>query len=162
MSHSILMYQRFLKTYLFEIILFIIFLVFSTWLMFSTFSYEAGSMLIATKAWSDFANHIPLIRSFSFGDNFPPQDPIFAGQPIHYHFVFYQFVGLLEKMGVRIDYALNVPSMLGFFGLLIMIYIFAKKLFRSRAVATLSVLFFLFNGTLSFLEFFKQHPLSNT
>ncbi|HSW98127.1 MAG TPA: DUF2298 domain-containing protein, partial [Candidatus Saccharimonadales bacterium] len=118
-------------------------------------------MLIAGKAWSDFANHIPLIRTFSFGNNFPPQDPLFSGEPIHYHFLFYMFVGFLEKFGVRIDYALNIPSALGFFALLVMIYIFAVKVFRSKGVGILSVLFFLCNGTLSFFEFFRQHPFSN-
>src|SRR5258708_535027 len=156
-----LMYKSFLKKHLLEFILFVLFLIFSVWLMFSTFSYKNGSMMIATKAWSDFANHIPLIRSFSFGSNFPPQDPLFAGQPIQYHFLFYMFVGLLEKIGLPIDYALNIPSALGFFALLVMLYIFGKKLFHSSAVGILSVLFFLFNGTLSFLQFFKLHPITN-
>ena len=83
--------------------------------MFSTFSYEKGVMEISSKAWSDFANHIPLIRSFSLGNNFPPQYPLFAGPPIRYHFLFYAFAGFLEKTGIRIDYALNIPSILGFF-----------------------------------------------
>jgi len=128
--------------------------------MFSTFSYKAGSMLIATKAWSDFASTIPLIRSFSLGFNFPPQYPLFPEEPIHYHFLFYFLVGFLEKLGVRIDYSLNILSTFGFFSLLIMIYLLAKKLFHSKFVGILSVIFFLFNGSLSFLEFFKLHPLS--
>src|SRR5579859_5172895 len=138
------MYYRFIKPYRLEIILFSIFLLFSIWLMFSTFSYTNGSMMIATKAWSDFANHIPLIRSFSFGSNFPPQDPLFSGEPIHYHFLFYMFVGFLEKFGIRIDYALNIPSALGFFALLVIIYVFAIKIFHSKGVGIFSVIFFLF------------------
>jgi len=142
-----------------EIILFIFALGFSIWLMFSTFSYSNGSMLIASKAWSDFASQIPLIRSFSFGHNFPPQHPLFPGPPIHYHFLFYAFVGLLEKLGVRIDYALNIPSAIGFFGLILMIYFFSKAIFKSKAVSILSVIFFLFNGSLSFIYFFTDHPM---
>ncbi|MEK7573390.1 MAG: hypothetical protein AAB531_03090 [Patescibacteria group bacterium] len=148
------------KYSLIEIIFIIFSFLFSFWLMFSTFSYKAGSMLIASKAWSDFASSIPLIRSFSFGSNFPPQYPLFPGEPIHYHFLFFLLVGLLERIGFRIDYALNFPSAIGFFFLLFMIYIFAKSLFKSKAVGVLSVVFFLFNGSLSFLEFFKIHPIS--
>lgn len=144
----------------FELILFILFFIFSFWLMFHTFSYENGSMMIATKAWSDFASHIPLIRSFSYGNNFPPEYPMFPGEPIKYHFLFYALVGLLEKTGLRIDYALNILSSLSFAGLLIMIYLLSKKLFLSKAVGLLSIIFFLFNGSLSFLEFFKTHPFS--
>src|SRR5438876_129117 len=105
----------------FEFLFFILCFILSSWLMLSTFGYSKGNMLIATKAWSDFANHIPLIRSFSFGSNFPPQDPLFAGYALRYHFIFYQFVGTLERLGIRIDWALNIPSIIGFFICLIAI-----------------------------------------
>lgn len=118
-------------------------------------------MLIAVKAWSDFAANIPLIRSFSFGVNFPPQYPIFPGLPIHYHFLFYFLVGKLEQIGLPINIALNIPSALGFFALLFLIYLWAKNFFASKIVGIFSVLFFLFNGSLSFLYFFQKNPLSN-
>lgn len=142
------------------ILLIIISLFFSFWLMFHTFSYENGTMLIATKAWSDFASHIPLIRSFSIGNNFPPEFPLFPGEPIRYHFLFYNFVGIIEKMGIRIDYALNIPSAISFAALLIIIYFLAKTLFGNKAIAILSVIFFLFNGSFSFIEFFKARLIS--
>lgn len=128
--------------------------------MFHTFSYKDGVMFIATKAWSDFASHIPLIRSFSLGENFPPQYPLFPGPPIRYHFLFYFFVGLLEKTGLPIDLALNIPSAVGFFALLVSLYVFSNALFHSRFVGILTVLFFLFNGSLSFIYYFYKHPLS--
>lgn len=135
-------------------------LVFSTWLSFHTFSYAQGNILIGAKAWSDFSWTIPMIRSFSFGSNFPVEAPLFPGEPIHYHFIFYFLVGILEKIGIRIDYALNIPSIIGLTGLLFMLYLFAKKLFNSTTVGILSIIFFLFNGTFSFIYFFLQHPLS--
>ncbi len=153
-------YLNLIKNHKIEFIFVLFALLFSTWLMSSTFSYSNGSMIIASKAWSDFASTIPLIRSFSLGSNFPPQYPLFPGEPIHYHFLFYFFVGLLEKLGIRIDYALNIPSSLGFAGLLIMTYFFAKKIFKSTTIGILSVIFFLFNGSLSFIEFLKTHPIS--
>ena len=83
-----------------------------TWTLFHTFSYDkkSDSMLIALKAWSDFGAHIPLIRSFSLGDNYPIESPIFPGEPIKYHFGFYYIVGLLEKFGTRIDFALTTEE----------------------------------------------------
>ena len=151
---------KIIKKYKIEFVLLIISLVFSYWLMFSTFSYQNGSMEISTKAWSDFASHVPLIRSFSFGNNFPPEYPLFSGPPIRYHFLFYAFVGILEKIGVRIDYALNIPSILGFSFLILMIYIFSKEVFKSRAVGILSVVLFLFNGSLSFVKYFSTNNFS--
>lgn len=142
------------------LILLVISLIFSFWLMFHTFSYNQGSIEIASKAWSDFAAHIPLIRSFSFGNNFPPEYPIFSGEPIKYHFLFYLLVGYLEKTGLSLDFALNIPSALSFTFLMLTIYFFAKTVFQSKAVGILALVFFIFNGSFSFLEFFKIHPLS--
>ncbi len=143
--------------------------LFSFYLMFHTFSYNSGTheILIASKAWSDFGAHIPLIRSFSYGPNLarlfhgqPVESPLFPGEPIRYHFGFYALVGLLEKLGVRIDWALNIPSALGFFLLLGTIYLLSYILFTDRRVSLLSVIFFLFNGSLSALRFFQSHPLN--
>lgn len=150
-----------IKKYRIEIIIAVFSFIISTWLMLTTFSYQNGTMMIASKAWSDFASHIPLIRSFSFGDNFfSLQYPLFSGSPIKYHFLFYALVGFFEKLGLRIDYALNIPSILGFSFLILMIYIFSKEIFKSKAVGILSIIFFLFNGSLSFIKFFTEHPIS--
>jgi hypothetical protein len=125
-------------------------------------------MLIAGKAVSDFGAHIPLIRSFSMGDNLTRftrgtvEYPIFPGEPIRYHYLFYMLVGILERLGLRIDWALNVPSALGFFALIILLYLLAKWLFHSAKVGVLTVIFFLFNGSFAFLQFFSLHPLSTT
>lgn len=153
------------------ITLFLGLLGFSIFLMFHTFSYDqkTHAIKIASKLWSDFGAHLPLIRSFSYGDNFnklwqgkPIESPLFPNEPIRYHFGFYAFVGLLEKLGVPLDWALNVPSALGFFVLMVLIYAVAAKLFTDRRAGFLSVLFLLFNGSLSFLKFFEKHPPSIT
>lgn len=143
-----------------EFLLVTLSLVFSGWLMWQTFAYRQGTFFVAAKAWSDFASHLPLIRSFSWGQNWPPQYPLFPGPFIHYHFLFYALVGLLEKIGLPFDWALNLPSTLSFFGLLLAIYFLAKTIFKSRRVGFLSIILFLFNGSFSFLEFFKKYPLS--
>jgi len=143
-----------------EAILVIFAFCFSWWLMWHTFGYKDAQMLIAAKVWSDFAANIPLIRSFSWGKNWPPEYPLFPGEPIKYHFLFYFLVGMLEKIGLPLNWALNFPSALGFFGLLVIIYLLAKLIFAKKSVALLAVVFFLFNSSLSFLEFFRQHPLS--
>lgn len=147
-----------LKKYYFEAIFLSILFAFSALIMFKTFKAPEGTLKIATKAWSDFAATIPLIRSFSLGNNFPPEYPIFPGPPIRYHFVFFFLVGLLERIGLRIDLALNTLSTIGFFLLALSIYFLTKEVFKKR-VAALAVILFVFNGSLSFLEFFKSHAL---
>ena len=143
-----------------ETLVFTAFFCFSVILMFKTFGVVGGDLKIASKAWSDFAATIPLIRSFSLGDNFPPEYPIFPGVPIRYHFVFFFLVGMLEKFGIRIDWALNGLSTVAFFALAVAIYFLAKEVFGKKSVAVLSVVLFAFNGSFSFLEFFKTHLIA--
>ncbi len=149
-----------INKYTSEIIALIIGSAFGYLLFFSTFYEKNDKIFIASKAWSDFASHIPLIRSFSLGFNFPPQFPLFPGEPIKYHFIFYYLVGLLEKMGLNISLALNIPSFLGFVFLIFMIYYFAKEIFKSKVIGILSIIFFLFNSSLSYVYFFIKYPPS--
>lgn len=152
--------KNILRKYYAEILVILVGIILGYFLMFSTFEVENNKLLIATKAWSDFASHIPLIRSFSLGNNFPPQYPLFPGEPIKYHFIFYALVGLLEKAGIRIDIALNSLSILGFTLLVLVIYLISKELFKSKSIGLISIAFFIFNSSLSFIYFFDKFPLS--
>jgi len=151
-----------MKKIRFEPFIIAVFFAFSFFLMFHTFGLDGAqkNILIARTLWSDFGSHIPLIRSFSMGNNWPPEYPIFPGEPIRYHFLFYLLVGMLAKIGLRLDWALNLPSALGFALLLWGIWTLATTLFKNKAIALLSILFFLFNGSLSFIKFFTRQPLS--
>jgi hypothetical protein len=132
--------------------------------MFRSFSHDHDThhILIGAHIWSDFGANLPLIRSFSFGDNWPPEYPIYPGVPIQYHYFFYLLVGLLERAGIPLHWALNVPSTAGFFLVLSMTFMIARRLFEDRWVAALSVVFLLFNGSLSFLQYFAKHPPLST
>ncbi len=154
------MVKRIFKHFHFEYFFFVALFLFSCLLFWKTFYLSDGQMNLATKLWSDFGATIPLERSFAFGSNFPPQYPIFAGPPIRYHFVFFLIVGMLERIGVPLDWALNGMSIIGFFGLLLVIYYLAAHVFKSKFVGTVSVILFLFNGSFGFLEYFKRHPLT--
>lgn len=143
-----------------DYLFFFIFYVFSWMMMSHTLGYKDGQIIIAGKIYSDFAAHIPLIRSFSLGSNFPPEYPMFPGEPIRYHYLFYLFVGLLERAGFNLAMATNILSSLGFSFLLYMIYSYGKLFFKKSSAGFLAVVLFLFNGSLSFIEFFIKNPLS--
>ena len=66
-------------------------------------------------------------------------------------------VGQLEKIGLPLDWALNIPSLIGFALLMVAIYTLAKAFYGQREIAIVSVILFLFNGSFSFWEFFKQN-----
>jgi hypothetical protein len=89
-----------------------------------------------------------------------PEYPLFPGAPIRYHFLFYLCVGVLEKVGIRIDWALNSFSIIGFSGMLIAVYFVAKRLTSDVRVGLFTWVFTLLNGSLTFTEYFRHNPLS--
>ena len=148
-----------------DIILAIIFFLFSWWLMDKSFGYNPVShqFRIARHQIGDFGLHLSLIRSFSWGNNFPPQLPFFPGRSLPYHYGFDLTVGLLERLGVRIDIAFNGLSAIAFAVLLFFIYKLSQVLFgKSISIGLLSVILFIFHSNLTFLDFFKAYPLSRT
>ncbi len=136
--------------------------LFYSWVLFSsTFDYDVKlhEIKISARIWSDYGFHIPLIRSFSLGNNLSLEHPLYAHESIRYHFLFDFMVGALEKMGIPLDYALTLPSALLWTSLLVLIYYLAKGLFfGSRFVGFVSVALFLLNSSLSFVEFIKKYP----
>jgi hypothetical protein len=152
--------HRYHRYILIDLTVFIVCLLFSGWLMVHTFSYRDGTLIMASKVWSDFAAHLPLIRSFSVGDNFPPEYPTFPGEPIRYHYLFYLVVGLIEKTGLNLALSLNLFSILGFGLLLWMIYKTTILFFSSRKAGLIAIILFLFNGSFSFIEYFHKFGFS--
>ncbi|MEK9200569.1 MAG: hypothetical protein AAB909_01200 [Patescibacteria group bacterium] len=135
------------------------FSIFAIWLMFSTLSYVNGEFRVSSKVWSDFGAAIPLMRSFSQGQNWPPEHPLFPGEPIRYHYLFYLGAGLLERAGLRPDLALNLLSTIGFFGLMTLVYKLAGHLFGKKA-SLIAVVFLIFNSSFSFVDYFADRGLS--
>ncbi len=131
--------------------------VFSWWLMSSTFGFKDGDFVIASKLWSDFGAHIPLMRSFSMGMNLPPEYPQFPLEPIRYHYLFYAFAGWLELLGIRLDVALNLISALGMSLLLWMLYRIVVLVSNSKKLAVAAMLLCITNPSLSWLQFISQH-----
>lgn len=147
----------------FDFFLLLFFFIFSWWLVNKTFRYDIANsqFLISRHTLSDTALHLSLARSFSWGNNFPPQLPYFPGPPLSYHYFFDLIVGLLEKMGLRIDFAFNGFGAVSFAFLLFLIYKFPQMLFgKSKILGLLSVIFFIFPSSLTFVDFFKERTFN--
>lgn len=145
-----------------DLLLFGIFLIFAFWLMNKSFGYNASDQTfrIARHELGDFGLHLSLIRSFSWGNNFPPELPFFPGRPLPYHYGFDLIVGLLERAGIRIDIAFNGLSAFAFAMLLFFIYRLTSILFgKSVTMGMLSILLFIFHSNLTFVDFIKQNRI---
>lgn len=113
---------------------------------------------VSLNTWGDTALHIGIARSFSHGANYPPQLPIYSGDGIRYHFGVDFYAGTLEKLGMPIDWAFNIPATLGFTAILVLLGALAWHLWRSAAIGVIAGILFLTNGSLAFLRYFAQFP----
>ncbi len=145
-----------------EITMVTILFFFSLYLFSKTFGYDSthGTFLIASNVYVDFGAHIPFIRSFSLGNNFPGEVPFFQNSGLLYYFLFDFYTGVLEHLGLTIATAYNLLSALSFTSLLILIYQFSTTAFKRKAVGVLSVMFFIFSSNLSFISFFQKYGIN--
>ncbi len=141
-----------------EWIFFGILLLFFTQLIFDTFSVKEGNLNVGFSVYSDFAPHMGMIRSFSYGNNFPTAYSHFAGEDIRYHFMFQFLVGNLELLGMRVDWAFNLPSIFGLVATCMLLYALGVRLTGKRAVGYLTTVFFIFRSSPSFFRYLAGLP----
>lgn len=141
-----------------EIILLSAIITLSAILMWTTFYVKGNNLFIGVSVFSDFSPHIGMIRSFSYGNNFPTAYAHFAGQDIKYHFMFQFLVGNLEYLGLRLDYAFNIPSMICLISAFLMLYILAVKITGKLGAGILSCLFFAFRSAKTLFTYLSQLP----
>jgi len=127
-------------------------------LMWSTFYAKGGKLNIGVTVFSDFSPHIGMIRSFSYGNNFPTSYSHYAGEDIKYHFMFQFLAGNLEFLGMRIDYAFNIPSMISFICAFMLLYVLALKITGRISAGVLACLFFAFRSSKALFIFLSKIP----
>lgn len=127
-------------------------------LMWSTFYVKDGQLKIGVSVFSDFSPHIGMIRSFSYGNNFPTSYSHFGGEDIRYHFMFQFLAGNLEFLGLRIDWAFNLPSILSFISAFLLLYVLAVKITGKKLAGILACLFFAFRSSKSLLTYLAGIP----
>jgi hypothetical protein len=131
-------------------------LALSGWVMLQRLSGDP--LTVSLNTWGDTALHIGIARSFSEGDNFPPVLPIFSGGTIRYHFGFDFYAGALERMGLPIEWAFNLPGALGFTAIMVLVFEFAYYLWRRVSIGVIAAVLFATNGSLAFLRYFAKYP----
>ena len=140
-----------------ELILYGILLGFLTWIFFYVFHVSDHLLYSGATVFSDYAPHTAIIRSFSRMNNYPTQYPHFGGQDIRYHFMFQFLTGNLEYLGMRIDIAYNVVSIISLELFLIVLTQLARLFGAGIRGMTLTVIFFLLRSGTAFFRFLGEH-----
>ena len=104
--------------------------------------------------WSDWSSHASYATSFAYGDNLPPQNPIFAGTPFRYPFGSDFASALLLAGGWTVPAALAWPgwamTVLALSGLIL----WSRRLTGGIGAGVIAVTLTLLGGGLGFWFFF--------
>ncbi len=145
-----------------DIALVVLSLAFSSWMMIKTFHGDSsGQLYVGSNNIFDSGHALGIIRSFSWGSNIPLTSPFESGSPFFYNFFFLFFVAIWEYFGVPIVWAVNIPSVLSFAALLIVVYFLPQIAAKQEPfVGWIAVLLTVTNSSLTFLQVLMQKGLS--
>ncbi len=125
-------------------------------LMGTLYVNKQGRIRVSGMEATDFALQSAIAQSFALGHNFAPECPYYAGQPLHYDFLFYFQVGNLEFLGLNLAWSVGALSVLGLISMLALVMTLGELLFNSRVVGRIGAAFFFFPGSLAFVPNLKS------
>ncbi|HSM86839.1 MAG TPA: hypothetical protein VLT16_11830, partial [Candidatus Limnocylindrales bacterium] len=114
----------------------------------AAYQNEDGIFTAVTNNLGDLPLHLQVISSFVQGQNFPPQDPTFAGVRFAYPFLCDVLTAMLVRAGAGIISAMWLQNMVLALALTGLMHYWTVLLTRSRAAGFIAPLLVLFSGGL--------------
>ena len=136
----------------FLIISLFIILLFTKSIYVDTTDVIAGNRLV----WTDWPVHLAIISSFVHGDNFPPQNPLYAGQIISYPFFADFLSAILQVLGASLKTSLVMSGIILGLSAIVLLYYLGTLLTKRKSTAIIGVFVGLFWGGLGFWYFFQD------
>jgi hypothetical protein len=148
----------------------------ASWKKFLSFGYYAALLLIlyfffnramletkdgiytgGSQNLGDLPFHLGAIFSFTEGNNFPPENPSYAGAKFTYPFMADLITAGLVKLGAGVRQAMLVQNVMLGFSLVVLLERFARKLTGSRLAGKITPLLLLFCGGAGFVLFLRDY-----
>lgn len=128
------------------------------WLLFDRVMVETVSGIYTgvTNNYGDLPFHLGVIESFVSGENFPPQDPEFAGVKFTYPFMADFVAACFVRAGASLRDALFLENYVLSLSLVVLLYRWAQSLTRNRAAALLTPVLVLLSGGLGWWMLFDD------
>ncbi|HEY0320506.1 MAG TPA: hypothetical protein VGC66_05990 [Pyrinomonadaceae bacterium] len=128
------------------------------WLLFDRVMIETngGFATGVTNNYGDLPFHLGVITSFVYGDNFPPQDPEFAGVKFTYPFMADFIAACFVRAGASLREALFLENFVLSVSLVGVLHRWARLLTRDRAAAMLTPVLVLLGGGLGWWMLFDE------
>jgi hypothetical protein len=120
------------------------------WFVFARAMFEKpdGIYTGVLNNYGDLPFHLSVITRFAFGQNFPPEDPTFAGARFTYPFLTDFISAMFVRGGASLRDALFIENYFVSVALVGVLHRFGQKLLRNRTAAILTPLLIILNGGL--------------
>ncbi len=128
------------------------------WLFFERAMLETngGIGTGAINNLGDLPFHLLVINGFVHGQNFPPDNPIYAGAAFTYSFITDLAAAMMNVAGASVRNAMFFQNMVLIVALIILFARFTYKLTNNKTAAVIAPFLLLFNGGLGFLLYFND------
>lgn len=143
--------------YYLKVILFLI--IMACFLIFYGYFMRGSYLHLGPTIHSDLSPHTALVESFGNGANIPTMYSHFSNDGIRYHFFFYFFAGILKYLGMRLDFALNIPTIIGIVSALMLAGLFANLLSSSKKAYFWAPTLILFRSSFAIFDMIKGQSL---
>jgi hypothetical protein len=124
--------------------------------------YPDGLHTSPANNYGDLSFHLSIITSFAYGENLPPQNPIYSGMKFTYPFLIDFLTAFFMRCGADWRAAFFVENISLSLALLGLIELMALRLTGNHLAARITPVIFLFNGGLGFVNFFHDLSLKSS
>lgn len=111
--------------------------------------------------FGDLPFHLSVITGFAFGNNFPPEDPTYAGVRFTYPFISDFVSAIFVKCGADLRQSLLIENLILAFSFVGLLHRWALVLLRDRLAAVITPLLVLLNGGFGWVLLFNKAMENN-
>jgi hypothetical protein len=121
---------------------------------------ETGLSTGLLNNFGDLPFHISVITSFAYGNNFPPEDPTYAGVRFTYPFISDFVSAMFLRCGADLRQSMFIENFLLALGFVGLVHRWALEMLRDRLAAIITPLLVLLNGGLGWV-LLLEHAAAN-
>ncbi len=128
------------------------------WLIFSRALLDKpdGIYTGVLNNYGDLPFHVSVITRFAFGQNYPPEDPTFAGVRFTYPFITDFISAMFVRAGASLRDSLFIENYIIGVALVGVLHRFGQQLLRNRTAAILTPVLIILNGGFGWAMFFSD------
>jgi hypothetical protein len=104
----------------------------------------------------DLPYHVQISASFAYGENFPPQNPVFAGSGFSYHYIADFLMASFVAAGASLLQSMLIVNLLLGASVLVLVHRWVRELTGNAIAARLGPLLLAFSGGLGWLTLIDQ------